>query len=98
MQYTEIDADHRRNGEYAEKNDVLYALHGRRRGSCYGISTATSDISSAAGPWRNAATRLTISCVIACKGSLEVSRTISASPSTPSISSRVLKLSVKPSV
>jgi len=64
----------------------------------YGISMITRDISSSGGPWRYAVTRWRIWSFISCSGSLDVSRTISLRPSTPSISRCWLKLSVKPSV
>ena len=79
---------------------LLNSASGRHRVQsevAYGASTSTSDISSPAGPFLQAATRSTISPRISARGSLDVSRTISLNPSMPSMSPFALKHSVKPS-
>ena len=55
-------------------------------------STRIRDMSSVAGPSRQAATRSRIRCFISESGKVDASRAISARPSTPSISRRELKV------
>jgi len=66
--------------------------------AAYATSTRTSEMSSVAGPSRQAATLSKIDCFISCNGSRESSRTKFRIPSTPSISPRASKTSVMPSV